>query len=348
MQSIALARAIHVLAYVEVLRRIGAPVERELRRARLPMLLQEFADRYVPVLPAMNFLDSIARSEHLEDLGSLVTERSTFCRLRKDLQSSVRSAPTLYARLRRLGALVSAESTSLRLSMRMEGTRARLCLSLRDVPRVGGLQYSEWLHLDVLIDTIRGAIGPSWQPSEITFQAHFRIPPTAVERFPEARWRVGCAETSITVPLQLLGELLARPGPEHGRPAEFEDREVASVVGAPGFAESLKRALRAYLEEGYLGVDAAAEIAGVSTRTLQRRLVQAGLSYRALMREARIEAAAELLASGQVTVLDAAYSVGYTDPSNFSRAFRQVTGANPRRKSPGHSESVTDAARRSR
>jgi len=44
----------------------------------------------------------------------------------------------------------------------------------------------------------------------------------------------------------------------------------------------------------------------------------------------RVEAAAELLASSSVTVLDAAYAVGYTDPSNFSRAFRQVTGVNPR------------------
>ncbi len=57
MQPIALARATHLLAYVELLRRIGTPVERELRRAKLPSLLPEIADRYIPAVQALNFLD---------------------------------------------------------------------------------------------------------------------------------------------------------------------------------------------------------------------------------------------------------------------------------------------------
>jgi len=348
MQSIVLARATHVLAYVEVLRRIGAPVERELRRAKLPTLLQEVAERYVPAIPALNFLDSIARSEGVPDLGVLATERGTFRRLREDTQASIRSAPTLYARLRRFGELVVAENTSLRFAMISEGDRTRLCLSMSGVPRSNVQQYSEWLQIDGMIDTIRDAIGSRWQPLEITFQSRFEIPNRALERFPDVHLRVGCAETSIAVPSRLLGEFLARNGGQSPQEMASAQTKITPVFASPGFAESLKLALRAYLHEGYPDIDAAAEIAGMSTRTLQRRLVQSGLSYRSLVREARVEAAAEILASPKTTVLEAAYAVGYTDPSNFSRAFRQVTGASPRRHGAEHLEIAAAGQRRSR
>jgi len=334
-QSIALARATHVLAYVEVLRHIGAPVETELRRAKLPTLLPELADRYVPAVQALSFLDSTARREGVDDLGVLATREGTFRRLRDDLQASVRSAPTLYGRLRRFGALVAAENTSLRFSMRREGEYARICLSLLGLPRTSALQYSEWLQIDALIDVIRDAVGPRWNPVEVTFQSRFQIPHSALERFAGVRLGVGCDQTSIVVPAHLLGEFLARDAT-----APSAGTEVVPIVHLPGFAESLKLALRAYLAEGCPDIDAAAEIAGLSPRTLQRRLLLSGSSYRALLREARAEAAAELLERSGATVLDAAFSVGYTDPSNFSRAFRQVTGFNPRRQAIGTSSAT--------
>jgi len=43
-----------------------------------------------------------------------------------------------------------------------------------------------------------------------------------------------------------------------------------------------------------------------------------------------VEAAAELLARSNASVLDAACAVGYEDPSNLARAFREVTGVSPR------------------
>ncbi len=332
MQPIALARMTYVLAYVDVLRRIGAPVERELRRARLPTLLDELSDTYVSAVPVLGFLESIARSEGVDDLPLLVTERGTFRRLRTELQNSIRSAPTLYARLQRLGEFVSVENTNLRLSIISERDKTRLCLSLRDVSAGSALQYSEWLQIDALIDTIRDAVGPEWSPLEITFQSRFALPRRAFERFPNVRLRLGSPETSITVPSSLLCGFCS---PNQGKsPADRTavPLEIAPCLPQPDFPNSLKLALRAYLGEGYPDVNLAAEIAGVSPRTLQRRLLQVGLSYRTLIREIRVETAAEILAHSNATALDAAYAVGYRDPSNFSRAFRRVTGLNPRRR----------------
>ena len=331
MQPIALARVTWALAYVDVLRRIGAPVERELRRVRLPTLLDEWADAYVPAAPVLSFVESIARAEGIDDLGLLATERGTFGRLGGDLLATIRSAPTLAARVRRLGEFAAAENSHLLLSIVPEGPRARVCLSLDGLPELTGAQYAEWLQLDVLIGMIRDAVGPRWQPLEITFRSRFALPAAAMDRYPEARFVLGAAHTSITLPAPLLGEFFPSTASPTTSDAAASPIVLGSLVEQPGFPGVLKRALRPYLADEPPDVRVAAEIAGVSARTLQRRLLEAGLTYRGLLRELRVEAAAEILARPEATVLDAAYAVGYTDPSNFARAFRGVTGAGPRR-----------------
>ena len=43
----------------------------------------------------------------------------------------------------------------------------------------------------------------------------------------------------------------------------------------------------------------------------------------------RLKKAAEMLAEGEYTVNDTAYSVGYNDPLYFSRCFKQQFGVSP-------------------
>jgi AraC-like DNA-binding protein len=67
----------------------------------------------------------------------------------------------------------------------------------------------------------------------------------------------------------------------------------------------------------------------VSTRTLKRRLTDAGSSYRALVDDARRQRALVLLAQPELDLTAIALRLGYGDATNFSRAFRRWTGAAP-------------------
>ena len=66
-----------------------------------------------------------------------------------------------------------------------------------------------------------------------------------------------------------------------------------------------------------------------STRTLQRRLADEGLSYRDLLDELRYETALDLLQDPENTITEVANLLGYSDPSHFSRAFRRMAGVSP-------------------
>lgn len=88
--------------------------------------------------------------------------------------------------------------------------------------------------------------------------------------------------------------------------------------------------LPAYLDEGSTALADVAEIAGVSKRTLQRKLAHLGLSYSDVLDTVRYEHASRLLRDTDCRIIDVAFSSGYTDPAHFSRAFRRMTGVTPR------------------
>jgi len=66
-------------------------------------------------------------------------------------------------------------------------------------------------------------------------------------------------------------------------------------------------------------------------RTLVRRLGRSGTSYRALLESTRGEVARQLLQDTRAPIARIAASLGYADPSVFTRAFRRWTGMTPLR-----------------
>jgi AraC-like DNA-binding protein len=66
----------------------------------------------------------------------------------------------------------------------------------------------------------------------------------------------------------------------------------------------------------------------MSPRTLQRRLADEGVSLRALAEDARRARASSLLEGG-ASIAETAYTLGYSEPSAFHRAFRRWTGQTP-------------------
>ena len=90
---------------------------------------------------------------------------------------------------------------------------------------------------------------------------------------------------------------------------------------------------RHVLERLPSGAPTQAEIArrlAVSTRTLHRRLAQAGTSFEELLDETRRELAIGYLQRTEYSIADVAYLLGFAQVSSFDRAFRRWTGRSPR------------------
>jgi len=82
---------------------------------------------------------------------------------------------------------------------------------------------------------------------------------------------------------------------------------------------------------GELTLAAAALDAGMSERTLQRRLGEAGLNLEELRRIVLANHAASLLAAGAPSLTEVAFQAGYADASHMGREIKRLTGMTPAR-----------------
>jgi AraC-like DNA-binding protein len=75
--------------------------------------------------------------------------------------------------------------------------------------------------------------------------------------------------------------------------------------------------------------DFLAQVAGVSSSTLSRRLSEEGTTFRALANRVRHERACELLQNDEHSVADISALLGYADAPSFVRAFKAISGVTP-------------------
>ena len=68
---------------------------------------------------------------------------------------------------------------------------------------------------------------------------------------------------------------------------------------------------------------------GMSARTLSRRLIEEGTSFRAIQDEVRHQLAVALLGDASVSIAEVAFFLGYSEPAPFHRSFKRWTGTTP-------------------
>lgn len=69
---------------------------------------------------------------------------------------------------------------------------------------------------------------------------------------------------------------------------------------------------------------------GTSARSLQRQFKENGITYSDVVNEVRYEIARSLLATTTLDVAEIGATLGYRDPSSFSRAFMRWSGMSPK------------------
>lgn len=94
------------------------------------------------------------------------------------------------------------------------------------------------------------------------------------------------------------------------------------------FVRAVQEAIMRHLPAG-APVDSVATDLNLSRRTLQRRLADAGCSYRQLLTGIRERHAACLLADDQLSLKDIAFLLGYSEQSAFNHAYKRWTGCPP-------------------
>ena len=95
---------------------------------------------------------------------------------------------------------------------------------------------------------------------------------------------------------------------------------------------SLEGALRALLLDHLAAppkLDDAARILNLSPRSLRRKLAESGTSYQGVLDAVRLAVASRLIRETDRPIAAIGYELGFTNPSDFGRAFKKWSGQPP-------------------
>jgi AraC-like DNA-binding protein len=327
---LALVRAKHLNDYIAVLRDVGAPVDRELARSLLPPRIEETPDLYVSIPVALEWIARTGHDLHPMELGLRGAQKASLASLRPAQQAALMTAQTGLKRLEALANLSRQEDSALEMAVRYEGDDVRVICTMATLDSHIFVCLAEWLNLQAIISVIRSVAGVAWCPSEMCFVSSGSPPEAVHAAFPNTRLLMGQPQTSVTV----ARADITRPTCDvilsmHDTLASLSSKDEQDAQSAWKFVSLLRLMIQPYLDEGRIDVAFVAEMAGVSTRTLQRRLKQSGNSYSQIVQEARFELARSCLEDPSMKIIDVAMMAGYENPQHFTRAFRRFNGVTP-------------------
>lgn len=175
----------------------------------------------------------------------------------------------------------------------------------------------------------RSALGRQYSPLCIAMQRPEPAASDCFQRILRAPLIFNAPMTALLFDAQSMERRLETANPELARHndaivlrylAQFDRQDIVARVRAT---------LIDHLPQGEPSQHFIAGELGLSQRSLQRRLAAVGVTYKAVVDDARRELALSYLSRSQTSVTEVTYLLGFSDSSSFTRAFRRWTGATP-------------------
>ncbi|MCR8913744.1 AraC family transcriptional regulator [Marinobacter panjinensis] len=148
------------------------------------------------------------------------------------------------------------------------------------------------------------------------------------------RWgcpvRFGAGEDTIILHKSLLNTPLRQPDPLLRKTLEVHAlSQLASLETDTALTTRVKHSIRNQLMHGITRQDMVADHLGMTSRTLQRKLSQEGVTYQQLLDEVRQAMAEDFLANSTLGIPEIALRLGYSETTSFHRKFKAETGKTP-------------------
>lgn len=183
------------------------------------------------------------------------------------------------------------------------------------------INYARWLADDHEASPLRVKLRRS-SPGGIHEKAYFE------------RWQCpvefGADENSVVLHQSLMSTRLRQPDPLLRKTLEAHAlSQLALLDSDTDLTSRVKQSIQKQLADGVTRQDMIAEDLGMTSRTLQRKLGQEGMSYQKLLDDVRQQMAEDYLRNTEMSISDIAFRLGYSETTSFHRKFKAATGQTP-------------------
>lgn len=309
----------------------GVSAEELCRAAGLDPSALEEADNRIPFTQLVRLAECGARLTGDDAFGLHVGER-TDVRTYGLLGYVTINSRTFGGALGCLIRYQQIRTNAVEFSLEVDGADAHLAYHYRTAelaPRERRQESEEMLSTVMRVG--RELTGVDWAPREVHFAHAEPAEVSEHARIFRAPVRFGRKLTKLVFDASVLALPLVAADPKLG--SLLEQQAEALLANTPrhgAFADRVRRGIEEGLPGGDARVEAACRRLGVSARTLQRKLREEGTSFQELLEETQRTLAEFYLRKPEVAICEISYSLGFSHPSAFHRAFRRWTGLTPK------------------
>jgi AraC-like DNA-binding protein len=327
MNSIPLVRARYANAFLMALKKRGVPTGSYVKSARLPESLLLNPDGLISALSLWKLAGDIGRDPDQRDIG--LEAGAMPISAYGDFGRRVTCAPSLYQAIKTFCHCAASEYSRSDFYLTRDNDIAWFCRGPIEGTTDQAMQVEFYLIM-LMIQIVRAALGPHWKPDRLrlqTLEEHGQFD-SDVLRGINIKYRAPF--TAISIPLASLAAPLSRRSDDSAQSGARHLSGSSSQALSENLKKGLKQLLASHVNICSLSIDLAAEILGVSSRTLQRYLRKQGSTYTMLIDEICFKLSREMMLDKNFSITEIAFQLGYSDVAHFSRAFRRITGLSPR------------------
>lgn len=311
-------------------RAAGVPLGPLLRRFSLPDDADRLPELKLPLRDFHAFSDAVAEALADPFLGvhlALALPRGAYGLIEFITQSSATVRDALIA-LNRYSAVLNE---IVEFSLEEHRGEAIFRHRIPSEPVCTGTHANEFM-LVYAVRQLQDRAGRPFSPRSVWF-AHPRSgdwrelsSPLGTERIEFDRGENGFLFDAALLDLPVVG---AEPA-LHAFLTQQAQRKLEALGVGASFPARVRAQVEGALAGGNPSTEAIARGLHMSSRTLQRKLDDAGLTFQGLLDDVRQTKARLYLADPRMGLSEVAFRLGYADVRSFSRAYKRWTGAAPR------------------
>jgi len=312
---------------MEALNRQAAPVEKYLDHANLPIELLEHANGVISTHSLYKFMEVAVLDTGILDLGFWascvpIDEYG-------DFGSQIIYSPSLRDAINTFCNEAYSEDSGSNFYLDYRPTTSWF----RRANTLGTpiqQQQAEIYDLMMMIRTTQAFLGSDWHPSMVRLMytkerdvANNDFFTNLNIEYDAQTTEIAIGTLSLATPTPISESVAALPNGLHTPNYASEMQSTEPLIALRKILSNSMRYIK------HPSIKHTADMAGVSTRSLQRFLLNKGTTHTKLIDQVRYELALPLLKDKAFTITEIAYELGYSSVAHFSRAFRRISGMAP-------------------
>lgn len=237
------------------------------------------------------------------------------------------ASSSLLEALERLVRCLHLVSTAAELQL--EEKTDCVLLSFQDTPETGHMTIVADAALAVIVNMCRISYGESFAPLSVSMMREKPSSNNKFEEFFKSPICYSAEKNSLSFSCEDLKKRLPTANAEL---AQVNDKIVADYIAdldKNNISAQVRIKIIEQLASGNVTEESIAHSLNKSLRSLQRKLAEENISYKILLETTRQQLAKQYVSNSRYSINEVTYLLGFSEPSNFSRAFKRWTGHSP-------------------